>query len=102
MSTAVQECSHFLHLVFLSLLYTHDILLAFFCSAKHCRKPLADSQLPDASLAFVEACWKEIVEKKLSQNLLLHLVSLRDFGLVAPATVHKCYTRFLELSRPTV
>lgn len=42
-----------------------------------------------ACLLFVEQHSTTIIEKNLCRNILLHLVSMHDFGLVNTATIDK-------------
>uniref|UniRef100_A0A9J7XLZ2 SUZ12 polycomb repressive complex 2 subunit a n=2 Tax=Cyprinus carpio TaxID=7962 RepID=A0A9J7XLZ2_CYPCA len=50
---------------------------------------IADNQMNQACLLFVEQHITTIIEKNLCQNILLHLVSMHDFGLVNTATIDK-------------
>uniref|UniRef100_A0A8C2J3D7 SUZ12 polycomb repressive complex 2 subunit a n=1 Tax=Cyprinus carpio TaxID=7962 RepID=A0A8C2J3D7_CYPCA len=50
---------------------------------------IADNQMNQACLLFVEQHITTIIEKNLCRNILLHLVSMHDFGLVNTATIDK-------------
>ncbi|KAL7850025.1 hypothetical protein SRHO_G00193740 [Serrasalmus rhombeus] len=50
---------------------------------------IADNQMNQACMLFVEECGSIIVEKNLCRNFLLHLVSMHDFGLVSTVTIDK-------------
>lgn len=52
--------------------------------------PYADAYVPMVCERFVLKFGKEIVSKKLRHNLLLHLISLWDFGLVRADDIKKC------------
>ncbi|XP_072549959.1 polycomb protein suz12-A isoform X1 [Salminus brasiliensis] len=50
---------------------------------------IADNQMNQACMLFVEKCGSIIIEKNLCRNFLLHLVSMHDFGLVSTMTIDK-------------
>uniref|UniRef100_A0AAR2JRR5 Polycomb protein VEFS-Box domain-containing protein n=1 Tax=Pygocentrus nattereri TaxID=42514 RepID=A0AAR2JRR5_PYGNA len=50
---------------------------------------IADNQMNQACMLFVEECGSIIMEKNLCRNFLLHLVSMHDFGLVSTVTIDK-------------
>uniref|UniRef100_A0A673J635 Polycomb protein suz12-A-like n=1 Tax=Sinocyclocheilus rhinocerous TaxID=307959 RepID=A0A673J635_9TELE len=50
---------------------------------------IADNQMNQACLLFVEQHSTTIIEKNLCRNILLHLVSMHDFGLVNTGTIDK-------------
>ncbi|KAG5853788.1 hypothetical protein ANANG_G00030150 [Anguilla anguilla] len=54
---------------------------------------IADNQMNQACMLFVEKCGPYIVEKNLCRNFLLHLVSMHDFNLVNTATIDKAMGR---------
>ncbi|KAL4647993.1 polycomb protein suz12-B-like isoform X2 [Arapaima gigas] len=58
---------------------------------------IADNQMNQACMLFVEQCGPHIVEKNLSRNFLLHLISMHDFNLVSIATVDKAMVRLHEI-----
>ncbi|XP_015244045.1 PREDICTED: polycomb protein suz12-B-like [Cyprinodon variegatus] len=43
---------------------------------------IADNQMPQAVMLFVEKCGAHIIRRNLCRNFLLHLVSMHDFNLV--------------------
>ncbi|KAK1799480.1 hypothetical protein P4O66_007709 [Electrophorus voltai] len=54
---------------------------------------IADNQMNHASMLFVEKCGSVIIQKNLCRNVLLHLVSMHDFGLVSTATIDRAMAR---------
>ncbi|KAJ8251644.1 hypothetical protein GJAV_G00223590 [Gymnothorax javanicus] len=60
---------------------------------------IADNQMNQACMLFVEKCGPYIVEKNLCRNFLLHLVSMHDFNLVSILTIDKAMARMRELQR---
>uniref|UniRef100_A0A673D1A6 Uncharacterized protein n=1 Tax=Sphaeramia orbicularis TaxID=375764 RepID=A0A673D1A6_9TELE len=48
---------------------------------------IADNQMNQAIMLFVEDCGAHIVRRNLCRNFLLHLVSMHDFNLVSTATI---------------
>ncbi|XP_036404468.1 polycomb protein suz12-B isoform X1 [Megalops cyprinoides] len=58
---------------------------------------IADNQMNQACMLFVERCGPQIVEKNLCRNFLLHLVSMHDFNLVSVATIDKAMARLREM-----
>ncbi|XP_036408552.1 polycomb protein suz12-A [Megalops cyprinoides] len=60
---------------------------------------IADNQMNQACMLFVEKCGPYIVEKNLCRNFLLHLVSMHDFNLVSIVTIDKAMARMRELQR---
>lgn len=50
---------------------------------------VGDCQLPIACDMFVTAKGKEIIEKNLFRNFVLHLCSLFDYGLISPEIIYK-------------
>uniref|UniRef100_A0A4W4ENP0 Polycomb protein VEFS-Box domain-containing protein n=1 Tax=Electrophorus electricus TaxID=8005 RepID=A0A4W4ENP0_ELEEL len=57
---------------------------------------IADNQMNHASMLFVEKCGSVIIQKNLCRNVLLHLVSMHDFGLVSTATIDRAMARLRE------
>lgn len=60
---------------------------------------IGDCRLPSACEAFIRERGVEVVQRKLGRNLLLHLVSLSDFGLLRPEIVYRTAVQFLHLRR---
>ncbi|XP_051988163.1 polycomb protein suz12-A-like isoform X1 [Xyrauchen texanus] len=60
---------------------------------------IADNQMNHACMLFVEQHGPSIIDKNLCRNVLLHLVSMHDFGLVTTVTIDKAmvYLRDLKL-----
>lgn len=58
---------------------------------------IADCQIPKACFKFVEERGREILEKNLSRNFLIHLVNLFDFSLVRPEVVQRAYAMLENL-----
>ncbi|KAJ8254420.1 hypothetical protein COCON_G00210320 [Conger conger] len=54
---------------------------------------IADNQMNQACMLFVEKCGPYIVEKNLCRNFLLHLVSMHDFNLVSIVTIDRAMER---------
>uniref|UniRef100_A0A8C7HM09 SUZ12 polycomb repressive complex 2 subunit b n=1 Tax=Oncorhynchus kisutch TaxID=8019 RepID=A0A8C7HM09_ONCKI len=50
---------------------------------------IADNQMNQASMQFVEKCGAYIARRNLCRNFLLHLVSMHDFNLVSVATIDR-------------
>ncbi|XP_064180275.1 polycomb protein suz12-B isoform X2 [Anguilla rostrata] len=61
---------------------------------------IADNQMNQACMLFVEKCGPYIVEKNLCRNFLLHLVSMHDFNLVNTATIDKAMGRLRGMRDP--
>ncbi|KAG9329409.1 hypothetical protein JZ751_005360 [Albula glossodonta] len=61
---------------------------------------IADNQMNQACMLFVEKCGAYIVEKNLCRNFLLHLVSMHDFNLVSTGTIDKAMKRLQEMQDP--
>ncbi|KAI1896770.1 hypothetical protein AGOR_G00098240 [Albula goreensis] len=61
---------------------------------------IADNQMNQACMLFVEKCGAYIVEKNLCRNFLLHLVSMHDFNLVSTGTIDKAMKRLREMQDP--
>ncbi|XP_016090982.1 polycomb protein suz12-B [Sinocyclocheilus grahami] len=58
---------------------------------------IADNQMRQASMLFVENCGPYIIRRNLCQNFLLHLVNLHDFNLVTTATIDRAMARMKEI-----
>ncbi|XP_072415035.1 polycomb protein suz12-like isoform X2 [Chiloscyllium punctatum] len=60
---------------------------------------IADNQMHQSCLLFVETCGPRIIEKNLCRNFLLHLVSMHDFNLINLNTIDKVMARLGELQQ---
>ncbi|MBN3274377.1 SUZ12 protein, partial [Polyodon spathula] len=60
---------------------------------------IADNQMNQACMQFVEKCGQQINEKNLCRNFLLHLVSMHDFNLVSTVTIDKAMARLREMQQ---
>lgn len=60
---------------------------------------IADNQMHQSCLLFVETCGPRIVERCLCRNFLLHLVSMHDFNLINLNTIDKVMARLGELQQ---
>ncbi|XP_049577283.1 polycomb protein suz12-B isoform X2 [Syngnathus scovelli] len=58
---------------------------------------IADNQMNQAIMLFVEDCGAHIVRRNLCRNFLLHLVSMHDFNLVGTATIDRAMTRLKQI-----
>ncbi|XP_062853425.1 polycomb protein suz12-B [Trichomycterus rosablanca] len=58
---------------------------------------IADNQMNQAIMLFVENCGPHIARRNLWRNFLLHLVSMHDFNLVTTATIDRAMTRLREI-----
>ncbi|KAL2087129.1 hypothetical protein ACEWY4_018188 [Coilia grayii] len=58
---------------------------------------IADNQMPQAIMLFVENCGPHIIRRNLRRNFLLHLVSMHDFNLVTIATIDRAMARLHEI-----
>ncbi|XP_076459163.1 polycomb protein suz12-like [Babylonia areolata] len=58
---------------------------------------IADCQIPKACFSFVEEHGREVLEKKLARNLLVHLVNLFDFSLIRPEVVQRTFAMLENL-----
>lgn len=58
---------------------------------------IADNQMSQASMLFVENCGPHIIRRNLCRNFLLHLVNLHDFNLVTIATIDRAMARMKEI-----
>ncbi|KAL1005959.1 hypothetical protein UPYG_G00066170 [Umbra pygmaea] len=58
---------------------------------------IADNQMNQASMQFVDKCGAYIVRRNLCRNFLLHLVSMHDFNLVSVATIDRAMSRLRHI-----
>lgn len=58
---------------------------------------IADNQMNQAIMLFVENCGPHIARRNLWRNFLLHLVSMHDFNLVTTATIDRAMIRLREI-----
>ncbi|XP_061687226.1 polycomb protein suz12-B isoform X2 [Syngnathoides biaculeatus] len=58
---------------------------------------IADNQMNQAIMLFVDDCGAHIVRRNLCRNFLLHLVSMHDFNLVGTATIDRAMTRLKQI-----
>ncbi|XP_051986327.1 polycomb protein suz12-B-like isoform X2 [Xyrauchen texanus] len=58
---------------------------------------IADNQMTQASMLFVENFGPHIIRRNLCRNFLLHLVNLHDFNLVTIATIDRAVVRMKEI-----
>lgn len=58
---------------------------------------VGDCQLPIACDMFITAKGKEIIEKNLYRNFILHLCSLFDYGLISPDIIYKCVQKLKNI-----
>ncbi|XP_072318598.1 LOW QUALITY PROTEIN: polycomb protein suz12-B [Eucyclogobius newberryi] len=58
---------------------------------------IADNQMSQATMFFVERCGAHIVRRNLCRNFLLHLVSMHDFNLVNTATIDRAMSRLRQM-----
>ncbi|KAI5628834.1 polycomb protein suz12-A [Silurus asotus] len=57
---------------------------------------IADNQMTQSCMQFVENYGDVVVEKDLCRNFLLHLVSMHDFGLVSTLTIDRAMARLRQ------
>uniref|UniRef100_A0A8C2CAE2 SUZ12 polycomb repressive complex 2 subunit a n=1 Tax=Cyprinus carpio TaxID=7962 RepID=A0A8C2CAE2_CYPCA len=60
---------------------------------------IADDQMNQACMLFVEQHGTTIIEKNLCRNVLLHLVSMHDFGLVNTVNIDKAMAHLRDLKQ---
>uniref|UniRef100_A0A673IF75 Polycomb protein suz12-A n=1 Tax=Sinocyclocheilus rhinocerous TaxID=307959 RepID=A0A673IF75_9TELE len=60
---------------------------------------IADTQMNQACMLFVEQHGTTIIEKNLCRNVLLHLVSMHDFGLVNTGNIDKAMAQLRDLKQ---
>ncbi|XP_061585302.1 polycomb protein suz12-B isoform X2 [Cololabis saira] len=58
---------------------------------------IADNQMNQAIMVFVEHRGGHIIRRNLCRNFLLHLVSMHDFNLVGTATIDRAMARLRQL-----
>lgn len=58
---------------------------------------IADNQMNQAIMLFVENCGAHIIRRNLCRNFLLHLVSMHDFNLVNTATIDRAMARLRQI-----
>uniref|UniRef100_A0A3Q3H1E9 SUZ12 polycomb repressive complex 2 subunit b n=1 Tax=Kryptolebias marmoratus TaxID=37003 RepID=A0A3Q3H1E9_KRYMA len=58
---------------------------------------IADNQMNQAIMVFVEDCGAHIIRRNLCRNFLLHLVSMHDFNLVSTATIDRAMARLRQI-----
>ncbi|KAL8584925.1 hypothetical protein ACOMHN_043562 [Nucella lapillus] len=58
---------------------------------------IADCQIPKACFSFVEEHGREVLERNLARNLLIHLVNLFDFSLIRPEVVQRTFAMLENL-----
>lgn len=58
---------------------------------------IADNQMNQAIMLFVENCGPHIAHRNLWRNFLLHLISMHDFNLVTTATIDRAMMRLREI-----
>ncbi|TRY59600.1 hypothetical protein DNTS_003883 [Danionella cerebrum] len=58
---------------------------------------IADNQMNQACVLFVEQHGSIILEKSLCRNILLHLVNMHDFGLITTGTIDKAMALLQDL-----
>uniref|UniRef100_A0A8C7CH27 SUZ12 polycomb repressive complex 2 subunit b n=1 Tax=Oncorhynchus kisutch TaxID=8019 RepID=A0A8C7CH27_ONCKI len=63
----------------------------------HVMNFIADNQMNQASMQFVEKCGAYIARRNLCRNFLLHLVSMHDFNLVSVATIDRAMSRLRHI-----
>lgn len=86
--------SHVLIATLLSYIQTQNLTLFVFCFP--CSF-IADNQMNQAIMLFVENCGAHIVRRNLCRNFLLHLVSMHDFNLVNTATIDRAMARLRQI-----
>ncbi|XP_054633984.1 polycomb protein suz12-B isoform X2 [Dunckerocampus dactyliophorus] len=58
---------------------------------------IADNQMNQAIMLFVESCGAHIVRRNLCRNFLLHLVSMHDFNLVGTSTIDRAMMHLKQI-----
>ncbi|XP_046873302.1 polycomb protein suz12-B-like isoform X4 [Hypomesus transpacificus] len=58
---------------------------------------IADNQMKQACLQFVECYGPYLIHRNLCRNFLLHLVSMHDFNLVSTATIDQAMARLRQI-----
>ncbi|XP_028301648.1 polycomb protein suz12-B isoform X2 [Gouania willdenowi] len=60
---------------------------------------IADNQMNQAIMLFVESQGAHIVRRNLCRNFLLHLVSMHDFNLVSTATIDRAMVQLQQIQQ---
>ncbi|XP_064423584.1 polycomb protein suz12-B isoform X2 [Latimeria chalumnae] len=60
---------------------------------------IADNQMNQACMLFVEQCGLRIIERNLCRNFMLHLVSMHDFNLISIVTIDKAMAKLREMQK---
>ncbi|KAM9314596.1 polycomb protein suz12-B isoform 2-T2 [Pholidichthys leucotaenia] len=60
---------------------------------------IADNQMHQAIMLFVENCGAHIIRRNLCRNFLLHLVSMHDFNLVNTATIDRAMDQLKQIQK---
>uniref|UniRef100_A0A8C5WMR4 SUZ12 polycomb repressive complex 2 subunit n=1 Tax=Leptobrachium leishanense TaxID=445787 RepID=A0A8C5WMR4_9ANUR len=58
---------------------------------------IADNQMNQACMQFVENYGPKIIKKNLCRNFMLHLVSMHDFNLISIATIDKAVSKLRDM-----
>ncbi|XP_053563359.1 polycomb protein SUZ12 [Bombina bombina] len=58
---------------------------------------IADNQMNNACMLFVENFGPTIIKKNLCQNFMLHLVSMHDFNLISVSTIDKAVSKLHDM-----
>lgn len=58
---------------------------------------IADNQMKQAVMLFVENLGAHLIRRKLCRNFLLHLVSMHDFNLVSTFIIDEAMKRLREI-----
>ncbi|MED6283530.1 Polycomb protein suz12-B [Characodon lateralis] len=74
------------------------LLSLIFCSV-FSSSFIADNQMKQAVMLFVENRGAHIIRRNLCRNLLLHLVSMHDFNLVRTATIDRAMARLQQIQQ---
>lgn len=61
------------------------------------RNDVGDLQMVDACDTFIDRFGRELVQKNLYRNFLLHLTNLFDYGLITRSTVHEMAAKFQRM-----
>ncbi len=63
---------------------------------------MGDCQIPLALRSFIEEKGKEVIEKNLYRNFVLHCCNLFEFGVVGPAPVFSAISRMQQFVKEQV
>lgn len=58
---------------------------------------IADNQMNQAIMLFMDNSGAHIIRRNLCRNFLLHLVSMHDFNLVSTATIDRAMVRLRQI-----